>query len=59
MDYNIYYIDLPYSTNGLTILENNGFYSIYINALLDYFSQQNVIHHELKHIKRSGNNGLS
>lgn len=51
-DYNIFFIDLPYSTNGLTILENDGFYSIYINARLDYSSQQKAINHELAHIKR-------
>ena len=52
MNYFIRYIDLPCCVNGVTVMDRDGFYNIYINARLDYPHQQQAIRHELTHISR-------
>lgn len=52
MSYYIRYIDLPCSINAMTIMDNDGFFNIYVNGRLDYDSQQIAIQHELNHIRR-------
>ena len=44
--------DLPCGINGVTILDEDGNYNIYINARLSYYGQQEAYRHELKHIQR-------
>lgn len=53
MEYCIRYIDLPCRVDGVTVMDKEGFFNIYINARLDYYSQQKAIVHELTHIARS------
>lgn len=52
MDYTIRFIDLPYSINGLTVEDLNGFYNIYINSRLSHDIQQKAVIHELTHVRR-------
>lgn len=52
MDYYIRYVDLPCRVNGLTVMDGNGFFNIYINSRLDYYHQQAAIRHELTHVAR-------
>lgn len=52
MDYCIRYIDLPCTIKGLTALDSNGFYNIYINSRLSGYDQREAIKHELTHILR-------
>lgn len=52
MDYRVLYLDLPCCIKGMTALDENGFYNIYINARLGYKEQQKTIRHELTHITR-------
>ncbi len=44
--------DLPCGINGVTILDEDGNYNIYINARLSYYGQHEAYQHELKHIQR-------
>ena len=46
------YIDLPISIKGVTVMDIDGFYNIYINARLSYDQQKKTIAHEMKHIAR-------
>jgi len=49
-DYIVRVIPFPTcATNGLTLMDENGFYNIYINSLADLLSQQVALRHELKH----------
>mgnify|MGYP000845306567 CR=1 FL=1 len=52
MDYYIRYIDLPYRVKGVTVMDEEGFFNVYINARLSYDCQQKAIKHELTHIAR-------
>lgn len=52
MDYCIRYVDLPCRLNGVTVMDGDGFFNIYINARLDYYHQQKAIQHELTHVAR-------
>lgn len=52
MNYCIRYVDLPCRVNGITVMDEEGFFNIYINDRLDYFQQQKAIFHELTHIAR-------
>lgn len=44
--------DMPGKIKGLTILDNEGDYNIYINSRLSFESQCEAYHHELAHIER-------
>lgn len=50
-DYCVRYVDLPYTSKGVTIQDDTGFYNIYINSALSFDEQQEAICHELKHIR--------
>lgn len=43
--------DLPCSVRGMTSPDANGDYNIYLNARLNFETQQKTYNHELKHIK--------
>ena len=45
------YYDLPYSAKGVTVLDENGDYNIYINSRFNHEQQQKAKQHELRHIK--------
>jgi Zn-dependent peptidase ImmA (M78 family) len=52
VEYCIRYIDLPLTTKGMTVEDQNGFFNIYINQNLSVEQQNEAIAHELKHINR-------
>lgn len=52
MEYCIRYISLPYRIKGITVLDEMGFYNIYINSNLSYDQQKKALLHELQHIAR-------
>lgn len=52
MDYCIRYVDLPCRVKGVTVMDEEGFFNVYINSRLSYDCQQKTIKHELTHIQR-------
>lgn len=52
MDFIVRYIDLPITVKGVTVMDCNGFYNIYINARLSFDAQKKAIAHEMEHIAR-------
>ena len=50
-DYFVRLIDLPPSIGGMVTPNDDGTFSIYINARLDCFQQQKAFEHEVDHIK--------
>ena len=44
--------DLPCGINGMTILDSDGNYNVYINARLSIDDQKKAYRHELRHISR-------
>ena len=53
MDYTVRYVALPLSIHGLTVLDENGFYNVYINCNQSFEIQHHALEHELEHIKRN------
>lgn len=51
-DFCVRLIALPYSIHALTRVDVDGFYNIYINALLPYSMQSSAFWHEILHIQR-------
>lgn len=51
-DYIVRYIDLPCTVKGVTVMDKDGFYNIYINSQLSFEEQKKAVHHELHHIAR-------
>ena len=45
-------IDLPPTINGVTVLDADGNYNIYINTALGYNAQRKAACHELAHIRK-------
>ena len=45
-------IDLPDSVSGVTVLDENGDYNIYLNGRLSYDSYNEAVKHELRHINK-------
>lgn len=45
-------IDLPIGINGITVLDENGDYNIYINDKLSNDQQCEAFRHEIEHIKQ-------
>lgn len=45
-------IDLPHSIKGLTVLDENGDYNIYLNDRLAYETQTRAFRHEIEHINQ-------
>ncbi len=52
MDYIIRYVDFPIAVKGVTAMDDNGFYNIYINSRLSFEEQKRAIAHEMEHIAR-------
>jgi len=52
LNYCIRYINLPCRLSGVTVMDGEGFFNIYINSRLDYYHQQAAIQHEITHIIR-------
>jgi hypothetical protein len=52
LEYYIRYIDLPCRVKGVTVMDEEGFFNVYINAKLSYKCQWQTIKHELTHIQR-------
>ena len=50
MEYCIRYADLLCRVNGITVMDKDGFFNIYVNSCLDYYHQQKAIQHELTHV---------
>lgn len=44
--------DLPVKINGMTIMDEDGNYNVYINSRLSCDDQRKAYEHELKHIHR-------
>ena len=44
--------DLPIGINGMTILDSEGDYNVYINARLSHDGQVKAYDHEMTHIQR-------
>ena len=51
-EYKIRYIALPYTIKGVTVMDNGGYYNIYINSRLSWEDQKKAVRHELEHIQR-------
>ena len=45
-------IELPLTVKGVTVLDCDGNFNVYINILLSYETQRNATKHEIKHIKK-------
>lgn len=45
-------LDLPAGVRGLTLLDEDGNYNIYINAKLDMAARLKAYDHEVEHIRR-------
>lgn len=52
LDYCIRYISLPTTVKGVTAMDYDGFYNIYINSNISYEEQKKAIAHEMEHIAR-------
>ena len=52
-EYCIRFIPLPVTTKGMTVVDSEGFFNIYINSNLSIETQREAIKHELLHIQRS------
>ena len=52
MDYCARFIDLPFTTKGVTVEDAEGFYNIYINARLSSAEQKKAMEHEIQHLMR-------
>ncbi len=46
-------IDLPDTVPGVTVLDEEGDYNVYINAKLSHDNSRLTLNHELNHIKKS------
>ena len=44
-------IELPLTVKGVTVVDSDGNFNVYINILLSHAVQQKATKHELKHIK--------
>ena len=52
IDYYLRLVDLPRSVEGVSVPNNDGSYDIYINALLSPARRQEILEHELNHIRQ-------
>lgn len=53
MDYYVRYIDLPCCAKGVSVMDREGYYNIYINSHLSYCEQVNALNHEMAHLLRN------
>lgn len=52
MDYIVRYVSLPMHVHGMTVMDENGFYNVYINSDQSEEIQRAAYEHELKHLER-------
>lgn len=52
IDYYVRLVELPRRVEGVTVPNNDGSFSVYINSLLTDEQRQKVLDHELEHIER-------
>ncbi len=45
-------MDLPIGVDGITVLDENGDYNVYLNDRLSYDAQAEAFRHEVEHIKQ-------
>lgn len=45
-------IELPVTVRGVTVLDDNGDFNVYINVLLSDDVQHKTVKHEITHIKK-------
>lgn len=45
-------IDLPTEVSGITVLDENGDYNVYLNDKLSYDAQADAFRHEVEHIRQ-------
>lgn len=45
-------IELPFAVKGVTVLDADGNFNVYINTLLSFDTQQKAARHEIAHIKK-------
>lgn len=45
-------IDLKYAAAGITVMDNNGDYNIYLNDRLSADAQAEALRHEIRHIQQ-------
>lgn len=45
-------VELPARVNAVTVVDENGDYSVYVNARLSYEEQLRAYRHECRHIER-------
>ena len=50
-DYYIRFVKLPRKVEGVTIVNSDGTFSVYINEILGAEERQAVLEHELRHIR--------
>ena len=50
-DYFVRYIPLPITVQGATLPNDDGTFSIYINARLPFETQKHALAHEIQHIR--------
>ncbi len=52
IDYYVRLVELPRRVEGVTVPNNDGSFSVYINSLLSESRRQKVLSHELEHIEK-------
>ena len=52
IDYYVRLVELPRRVEGVTVPNNDGSFSVYINSLLSDTQRQIVLDHELEHIRK-------
>ena len=58
IDYYLRLVDLPRSVEGVSVPNNDGSFDIYINALLSPARRQEILEHELNHIRQDGGDNI-
>ena len=51
-DHYVRVVELPAAVRGVTVPNDDGTFSVYINALYDDESQRETLEHELEHLAR-------
>lgn len=52
IDYYVRFVELPRRVEGVTVPNNDGSFSVYINSLLTEPQRRRVLEHELEHIEK-------
>ena len=52
LEYCVRMVNFPVTVKGVTVMDETGFYNIYINSRLDFETQKETLAHELTHIRR-------